>query len=217
MPLRDGRICRRTAAILRDHRVYVIQSQYGYGPRCGAIEDYLTVFMTGERNKKNEMRGVRLGVVLRNDAIHGCSKCHHSVFGVYDQRPGVRQADKKAGRALSDVLDAPLPSGLHFITMRLTSEAHRDSRLDREETINIIENLRQFGPEVRRLFAVTKAGERGRTEQTDLLVDRLEVDSNLTAGRDHRYTQLDRWDALGNYFEEWRANGELPAEADLAA
>jgi hypothetical protein len=79
--------------------------------------------------------------------------------------PGVRQADRQAGRSLSAILDAPLPRGLSVLTIHMSSAGTMKDELDRNAAMEIVHNLRQFGGEVRRLFVRAKGAERAKTEK----------------------------------------------------
>jgi hypothetical protein len=83
--------------------------------------------------------------------------------------------------------------------------------------MSLVDSLRQFGAEVRRLFVKAKPMERAKTEQIDLLKDRLEAEFSLQAGGDSRFPQSDRWNALREQYRDWRDGGDLPTRSDLAA
>lgn len=219
VPLADGeRFAEETAALFDESTGFMVIQYNHYGPRFGAIEDYLTDFAANGKRKKSDRGMVRLGARLRDDAyarLQSMQVVREVEFAI--SVPGVRQADRKAGRSLASILDAPLPGGLNILRVTMTSSGESGAGLDREQSISMVENLRQFGGEVKRLFVKAKSVEKAKTEEIDLLKDRLEVEIPLNLGTDSRYSQRDRWSALRDQYQEWRDSGDLATRADLAA
>ena len=136
LALRAGQtFAEETAALFDGATGYMLVQYNHYGPRFGAIEDYLAGFVP---RPNNGIADLRLGAVLREDAYVRLRQkpiVRSIEFAI--SVPGVRQADRNAGRSLGSVLNAPLPRGLGTLTMRMDSVA--EEPLERGHVLEIVD------------------------------------------------------------------------------
>lgn len=190
-----------------------------YGPRSGAIEKYIYSFdlslggiVTPQGGHAENHCGHRFAIVVQGNA-----RAKVENFGVIRRMefsisvPGVTAADRARGRSLSSVLNEPLPGGVEVVTLTLSANGERRSRLE-------LRAARQWINDALGLDgALIEAKVRGRVdddhpiEAVDLIEGRLETVAELRLGAGLRLDRSDRWEALATTLTRWIEGGNMPA------
>lgn len=175
-----------------------------FGPRLRAIEDYINI---AARNLGHDQTSFSFGQCLKPDAYARLAQ-----LGLYKEIdykisvPGADRAGLAAGRSVGEMLRAPLPGGVETINVTLAASTKRDSSLNPEGVMAIVNDLQRAGDAVKR--AVVKGRDvNGRRERIDLIEEFLSVEADLRPARGHRYARPDRWISLRNALNAWRAEG----------
>lgn len=195
--------------------------QYNHsGPREQGIERYLAAadLSFGEIPEANgpeiDRCGYDLAAVLKPDAY-----ARLRGWGIYKSIemkisvPGAQRADIAAGRSLGSVLRAPLPDGISTITIGMTATQDREGALGNERMRQIIRDAQQLGGALLSAKVRGKRTEADKSDVVDLVNDRVTAEPTLRMGPALRYTQADRWEALGRVLRQWIADGILPRVA----
>ncbi|WP_156458079.1 DUF6731 family protein [Devosia epidermidihirudinis] len=194
--------------------------QYNHaGPRVARVAQYLIaadLSLGGVRQALPgeatiDRAGFSFGAVLKPDAYSRLAR-----FGIIKELefevsvPGARASDRAMGRSLSDILDAPLPSGIDTIKISMRASREAGGQLGRSGAMQIIDDLHGLGAMVQGGYVKGKQDEGTRLEAVDLVQERLSSEALVTTGRGRRYTRTDRWGAMERILDGWLTTGALP-------
>jgi hypothetical protein len=193
--------------------------QYNHvGPRVGRIQSYLLAAdlsfgglgPAAPGQSDWDRCGFEFGAVLRPDAYARLGRMgivRKLEFTV--NHPGAREADRDLGRSLSQVLNAPLPTGVETLEMTLKAAPQRNSRLDRNVVMGMIRGLQGLGGSLRKAQVEGRRPEDSSVEPIDLIEERLSKDALVSIGAGQRLPRQDRWGALGVALRAWLGSGAL--------
>ena len=192
-----------------------------FGPRVGAIENYLAGYdlsLGGIRSPENDERaqdlcGFSFGAVLRPDSFAKLRS-----FGIMRELsftlavPGVRAADLTAGRSLTQVLEAPLPQGIETLSVSMCATNKKSSRLARNTVIGFVQDLQRLGESLQMAKVKGRTASGDPLEQIDLIEERVSAEVRINVADGRRYSRSDRWAALTRTLMEWTENNQLPEQ-----
>lgn len=211
--LRDGESFGEDTGVALDPRTGYAALQYNhYGPRVGAIEDYLFAYdeslgglaQPGRGQTSADVCGFQFGALLKHDAMRRLQHLgiiHEIDFAV--SVPGAQAADLDRGRSLSQVLRAPLPEGVETISMRLVAAAGRDGALGVGRARGLINDLQRAGASLHRAVVKGRPNREDPLDTIDLVEERISADPDLPLGAGRRYSRNDRWGALSTTLRQW--------------
>jgi len=215
--LRQGQDFGEDTGIAFDLQSGCAAIQYNhFGPRPRAIEEYLwgvDLSLGGRpelrRGESDADRyGFTFGAVLTRDAYERLRTFAivHDV-SVTVALPGVTPQDFAAGRALGDILRAPLPDGTE--TLKISISAGARGSLARHGAMRMVDDIRRLGHAAQAAVVRGKPTDDDPYEKVDLIEERLSVSADIPLGPGRRYSRDDRWHALAQALVTWRDSGEL--------
>lgn len=191
---------------------FLILQYNHFGPRISRIREYLSQIGQQLAGPAGAGQGqvINFITVLKGDALDrlgrmGLVKSMEFSFYV----PGVAAANDGAARpSLSGLLSNPLIGTAAKVRVQVSAARDRTSSLVINHVQQAIDDLIGVRDEVSELQIVAKEAEDSPREQVDFLDARLEADIPVQrTGR--RYGRAERWVALRQALDTWRANGQL--------
>lgn len=200
-----------TAAVF-DRRTGYLALQYNhFGPRFGAIEEYLTA-ADRELHAHEEPYGFRL--------------IPHYTQSLYDRirrlevikevdltvsLPRYRDSGRQAGAALGAFLANPYPNGTETLKVSVRAGRGRDDSLSPGDVIALVQDavgMRGSGIRAGRIYG--REGADDKVEPINLLEDQVSLTASLPPGLGQRVDIEDRWHALEEAIRTWLTNQDLP-------
>lgn len=202
-----------TAMLLNAQAGYLVVQYNHFGPRALSIADYVdradATFLHPDRD---DLQVFDFAVVLQPDALRRLRRMNQ--FRSIEAKisiPAVTIEDRRAGRALSSVMQSPM-GGVETVTIRYTTAPSRDSSLTPDGVMEYVNQISRLSHGV--LQRLTVRGKHGdeRIEEVDLFNDRLEASEDIDVGLDGRYPREVRWAAIERQYRAWRQAGLLGAQ-----
>ena len=195
-----------------DGRFLLVQYNH-YGPRISRIRKYLSIVgrmldrESGTSNGASEI--LNIVPVLKENAqdrlAHmGLVKSIEISFYV----PGVLANNGQSRQSLSSLLNNPLIGTADRIRLQVSAAKGRASSLALNQVRQAIDDLLGLREDVSQLEVTAKETEDAPSEAVDFIEARLEADIPI-ARQGRRYGRDDRWAALNQALQAWRADGRL--------
>ncbi|TIR15520.1 MAG: hypothetical protein E5X34_28915 [Mesorhizobium sp.] len=215
MPIQDFEMAEdegfghETAACF-DGEFLVLQYNH-FGPRVARIREYLSRFgreIAGGANVDGEQL-FNFVPVLKEDANErlahmGLVKSMEISFYV----PGIVANNGINRPSLSALLNTPLIGTASKVRIQISAARDRASSLALNQVRQAVDDLVGLREDVSELQLIAKETEDSPSEPVDFLEARLEADIPVQrVGR--RYGRNERWVALRQALDTWRANGQL--------
>lgn len=181
-----------------------------YGPRLTHIQDYLNAADLALGVQQGQGVGFTFAPHYKRDAAARLQQMRlvkEIEFTI--SVPGVNETDFDAGRSVGGILRSNLPGGLQTISIKLSAGRTREGSLALNAAHAIIADLNRLGGDLRAATVTGKAEPRARSDEVNLVDERLSVTVDIRPNLGHRMALPERWVALGNALRNWQASNQL--------